>query len=68
MSEWIKPSERLPEINQECLTYCENVRGATYPIGHKYMALDRYLSCGFRTDMFYGKVLYWQPLPEPPHE
>jgi hypothetical protein len=69
MSEWISVKDKLPEIDQECLTYCENKyfgKNSTYPLGHKYVAVDRYLSCGFRTDTFYGEVLYWQPLPPPP--
>ena len=67
MSEWISVVDKLPQINQEVLSYCENVRGPAYPIGHKYYALDKYLACGFRTDLLgYGKVLYWRPLPSPP--
>ena len=65
---WVSVKDRLPEINQEVLSWCENVRGHAYPAGFKYYALDKYLECGFRTDMIYGKVLYWLPLPTPPKD
>ena len=71
MNDWISLKDKLPEIDQEVLSYCENQYvgpNATYPLGHKYFALDKYLKVGFRTDMLgYGKVLFWQTLPEPPN-
>ncbi len=67
--------------SQDVLTFCishgkSNEFGYpnTYGEEETYLSIDRLCRwndtgiISFRTDRFYGNVLYWMPLPEPPKE
>lgn len=73
--EWINPEEKLPELWVDVLVYGENhALISAFEIGEKYFSIDRYVEWkdtkkrSFVIDRFYGKILYWMPLPNPPKE
>jgi hypothetical protein len=67
MSNWIKCSERMPDIGQEVLIripVCEyfNIESATYKSEGKFIGCwfsSRGAGCAY-------KVTHWMPLPTPP--
>ena len=71
---WISVDKRLPENNKIVLCYCKSTTGEgnTYMLG----ALSNDEFWFFRKENgqylsfpnLHLKVLYWQPLPEPPKE
>ena len=70
---WIGVDERLPDNDNEVLVWYEYFRYGEYNCMYQTYGLARYVQ---RYDMWSGedlngtavKVLYWQPLPEPPKE
>ena len=72
MSDWISVEDALPGEEKDYLIYIKPVSGWAHSMGKDFY-------CGVETfnkksKMFHsellklGKVLYWQPLPEPPKE
>lgn len=53
---WIPVTERLPEIDEECLV---TIKGNYKP----YMSIDQYFAYGW--DDYGDDVVAWMPLPEP---
>ena len=71
VGEWISVEERLPEEYEEVLCYYEYFRYGEYncmfrTIDRGYYGLETW--CGEAGRGHKNKVLYWQPLPEPPEE
>ena len=54
---WISVKDKLPEPCVEVIVYFSSGR-----IGESFMSLDG----NFSLEAFYGKVEYWQPMPEAP--
>ena len=65
MAEWIKVSERLPEVNTEVLAYCTELK-------HKVQVLTFdehklwWSYCGENGRAKYWGITHWKPLPPPP--
>lgn len=78
---WISVKDRLPEIDQIVLTYC-NDRGAEYKVLRRAFS-DLYKAAGLGDGWYWesidymseypdefgnGEVTHWMPLPEPPEK
>lgn len=64
MSNWIKCSDRMPELGEEvlCIDEFGNYEAALYYSGYIPGPLF------FATSAGEFHPTHWQPLPEPPHE
>lgn len=62
---WIPVSERLPEVGQRILVYCESKTIKMHVTTCTYMA-GRFGSKQFSRHV--RNVTHWMPLPEPPKE
>lgn len=63
MNEWISVKERLPEIDEQVLTYEEGY--PRLPIKTNYI-LNNYLNTFAYGNM--NKITHWMPLPNPPED
>lgn len=74
MNEWISIKDALPKEFVDVLVCAINLSDITFAIGEKYHAIDRWViwndeyKPSFRTDRFFGKVIFWMPLPELPKD
>lgn len=75
MTEWASVKDRLPEPWVDVLAWCQNKSiNSTFKVNECYACIDRFciwtdgFSPSFRTDRFYGEVLYWMPVPSPTKE
>lgn len=71
VSKWISVDEALPENGNEVLVWYEYFRFGEYNCMYQTYGLGRYIQeySTWGGDDLNGtkvKVLYWQPLPEPP--
>ena len=79
LPKWISVKERLPDIGQIVLTYC-NDRGAEYKVLRRAFS-DLYKAAGLGDGWYWesidymteypdefgnGEVTHWMPLPDPP--
>ena len=64
-SKWIPVTERLPEVGQRILVYCESKTIEMHITTCTYMA-GRFGSKQFSRHV--RNVTHWMPLPEPPEE
>ena len=60
MSEWISVKDRLPNVHQRVLVYCQSKTIEKHVTACMYMG--GYFSRKVRN------VTHWMPLPEPPEE
>lgn len=79
MMEWIKCSERMPEIGQNVLVYQKYPAGtmfncAHYPLNRCFHLIAEYTKMG-DNDIFWDRqmipfehIYAWMPLPNPPQE
>lgn len=70
MSEWIKCSDRLPEINGNYLVYDGEEIWMTSYKWHRKEGNILGFGLFFKTDPPYvsGEITHWMPLPKPPEE
>ena len=72
VSKWISVDEALPENENEVLVWFEYFRYGEYNCMYLTYGLGRYIQqynawSGEDLNGTKVKVLYWQPLPEPPY-
>jgi len=68
-SEWISAEERLPEEGEYVLCWYEYFRYGNYNRMYQIYGIGYYLCGSWGGEVAQGrncKVLFWQPLPEPP--
>lgn len=68
VSKWISVDEALPENGNEVLVWYEYFRYGEYNCMYQTYGLGRYIQeySMWSLNGIKVKVLYWQPLPEPP--
>jgi hypothetical protein len=74
MNEWISVKDRFPEPFVDVLVYCKNRVNGSFDPGEHYFAIDRFCILSddavpsFTTTRYFGDVISWMPLPNPPEE
>ena len=72
VQEWISVEDRLPEGEVPVLCWHEYYRCGEPEIKHRTYGIGCYLDedclAGEAATEYRHKVLYWQPMPEPPEE